>query len=86
MATHADAEDVERIRKKLEEIIPAVKGAVTGLALEVKGKIAKAPRNPGDGRKMRFSSKRQWLFVMKSLQEGLMDSPYRRASRRGARR
>lgn len=84
MATHANADDIERINRKLGEVLPAVKAAVKAVALDVKGQVAKAPQKVGEGRKMQFKSMRQWLYVMKGLREGKIDSPYRRALTAGS--
>ena len=84
MATHVDAKDVARIKGKLEEILPAVKSAVKAVALEAKGKVAKAPGYIGGSRKMKFKTPKQHFAVMKMLGKGLIPDPYRRAMSSGS--
>ena len=82
MASGADPGDVARIRGKLEEVLPVVKGVVKALALEAKGKISKAPRQPKH--RMKFKSARQRAYVLAAIREGLIEVPYRRAMSPGS--
>ncbi len=82
MASRAEEEDVRRIQGKLEQVLPAVKGAVKAVALEVKGMIATAPPQPTH--KMRFKTGRQRTYVLAAIREGLIDVPYRRAMSPGS--
>lgn len=82
MAAKFSKEDIVRITGKLEAILPQVKAAGQAAALEVKGKVARAPKQPH--RKMGFKSLRQRLFVIAAIQSGLIDYPYRRAMSPGS--
>lgn len=82
MAIRANAEDVVRIQGKLDEVLPTVKAVVKALALEAKGKVDKAPRQPKQ--RMKFKTRRQRAYVLAAIREGLIDAPYRRAMSPGS--
>lgn len=67
---------VERLSRKLAAIEPAIKGGIAAGALVLKGKIDTAPA-ARRGR-MEFKSRRQLIWFVLALREGLIEVPYRR--------
>jgi len=92
-----DKQDIARINGKLENVIPTVQAAIMGVALTIKGKVARAPRRKFDGivlgpngatttvaNKMKFKSQRQHKYVMAAIREGLIEVPWKRAMSAGS--
>lgn len=81
MPSHVDPDDLARIQGKLEDILPVARATLQALAIEVKGKIAKAPKQPKHRMKM---TRKQRAFVMRAIREGLIEVPWRRAMSAGS--
>jgi len=74
---------LDRIMAKLNAVRPEVGEAVQAVALEVKGDLAKYPRQRKGGR-MQFKSGKQRTFVLAAIKSGLIEVPYRRGASPGS--
>lgn len=83
MSKRIELRGVERIMRKLNAVKPEVGEAVKAVGLEVKGMLAKYPRQRTGGR-MQFKSLKQRRFVLYALRAGLIDVPYRRGQSAGS--
>lgn len=69
---------------RLDRFKPAVRAAIRGAGLHVKGQIAKYPAKHGSGRPMQWVSVKQRAAVMAMIRRGEIEVPYRRGKSPGS--